>query len=95
MVPLNGSNYYFLMNMLTIFQTQLLNTTAAINEPHKLESNKMNEAAGSSKLMKSLSDTNILSESNQNSIKPILSGETASLSNANKPEETSSGCSIM
>lgn len=54
----------------------------------------MNEVTGS-KLMKSLSDTNVLSESKVNSIKPIISGEATSLKNVDKPDETSSGCSIM
>ncbi|XP_037044247.1 guanine nucleotide exchange factor subunit Rich [Bradysia coprophila] len=74
--------------------TQVLNSTSAINEPHKIESNKMNEVTGS-KLMKSLSDTNILSETKTNSIKPIISSDASSLTEIDEPGETSSGCSIM
>lgn len=54
----------------------------------------MSEATGS-KLMKSLSDTNILSETKTNSIKPLMSSDTKSLTEIDEPEETSSGCSIM
>ncbi len=54
----------------------------------------MNEVTGS-KLMKSQSDTNILSETKTNSIKAIISSDTPSLTNVVEPEETSSGCSIM
>ncbi|KAJ6633723.1 Guanine nucleotide exchange factor subunit Rich, partial [Pseudolycoriella hygida] len=74
--------------------TQLLNSTSAISESHKVESNKMNEITGS-KLIKSHSDTNILSETKINSIKPIVSSVKSSLTNVVTPEETSNGCSIM